>query len=137
MIATRPPRANTPERWRAALKRAMSEGVEVRQLQGSGLWIATSASDPNTAYEVSPWECECQAGQFDDPVCKHRAALLVKLGRLKYIARTRTPHAVACPHCNGTGIRPERTGQNRNRVTGIVACGKCDGLGFSGQYRAA
>jgi len=31
---------------------------------------------------VTPWSCECTAGQFDDPVCKHRAALLHRLGHL-------------------------------------------------------
>ena len=46
------------------------------------MWIATSATDPGTAYEVTPWGCECHAGQFGDPVCKHRAALLETLGRL-------------------------------------------------------
>jgi len=76
-------RANTPGRWQAALRRALVEGVQVRQLAGSGAWVATSSSDPATAYEVTPWTCECQAGQHEDPVCKHRAALHLRLGRLR------------------------------------------------------
>lgn len=75
-------RPNTVQRWKTALRRAHAEGVEVRQLAGCGMWIATSASDPATAYEVTPWGCECHAGQFGDPVCKHRAALHEELGRL-------------------------------------------------------
>ncbi len=76
-------RTNTPDRWQAALRRALVEGVQVRQLAGSGAWVATSSSDPGAAYEVTPWTCECQAGQHDDPVCKHRAALHLRLGRLR------------------------------------------------------
>jgi len=34
--ATRPPRASTPERWRAAANRAHAEGIEVRQIIDSG-----------------------------------------------------------------------------------------------------
>jgi hypothetical protein len=75
-------RESTPDRWQAALRRAIAEGVQVRQLAGSGLWVATSSHDPGVAYEVTPWSCECTAGQFDDPVCKHRAALLHRLGHL-------------------------------------------------------
>lgn len=79
---TRTPRLNTPERWQAALRRALAEGIETRQLAGCGMWIATSSSEPGTAYEVTPWGCECPAGQFDDPVCKHRAALRERFGVL-------------------------------------------------------
>ena len=71
-------RQATPERWRAALARALAEGVQVRQLAGSGQWVATSGSDPRTAYEVSvslgvAHACSCPAGEFSDPVCKHKA----------------------------------------------------------------
>lgn len=63
-------------RWSAALGRARREGVSVRQLTASGAWIATSASDPHSAYEVSVYRCTCKAAEFgDDPVCKHRAML--------------------------------------------------------------
>jgi hypothetical protein len=74
-------RPNTPARWRAALERAHREGISVRQLAASGAWIATSATDPYTAYEVSVHRCTCKAAEFGfDPVCKHRAALRVQLG---------------------------------------------------------
>ncbi len=73
-------RPDTRERWQAAAQRAVAEGVTVRQLAGCGMWIATSTSCPGTAYEVTPWECECHAGQHGDPVCKHRAAYWVALG---------------------------------------------------------
>jgi hypothetical protein len=75
-------RNNTEVRWKTALRRAHKEGVQVRQLAGCGMWIATSAKNTTTAYEVTPWGCECHAGQFGDPVCKHRAVLLETLGRL-------------------------------------------------------
>ena len=82
MVTATTKRANTETRWRIALRRAHTEGIQVRQLAGSGMWIATSARDSTTAYEVTPWGCECHAGQFGDPVCKHRAALLEVLERL-------------------------------------------------------
>ncbi|HYH11167.1 MAG TPA: SWIM zinc finger family protein [Thermomicrobiales bacterium] len=82
MVTPTTKRGNTETRWRAALRRAHAEGVQVRQLAGCGMWIATSTKDTVTAYEVTPWGCECHAGQFGDPVCKHRAALLEALGRL-------------------------------------------------------
>ena len=77
-------RVNTPARWQAALKRALDERVQVRQLAGCGMWIATITSNAGTAYEVTLWESERHAGQFGDPVCKHRAALCVRLGWLAF-----------------------------------------------------
>jgi hypothetical protein len=78
-------RASTPERWQAALARARKEGVEVRQLVGSGGWIATSGTDRRAAYELDVTGgivhgCACPAALHDDPVCKHRAAYWVALG---------------------------------------------------------
>jgi hypothetical protein len=71
----RKPRQATPERWQRALQRAMLAGVQVRQLQGSGQWIVTSASDPGAAYETNGTECTCPTAQLGgDPVCLHRAA---------------------------------------------------------------
>jgi hypothetical protein len=68
-------RQATPERWQRALERAMMAGVQVRQLQGSGQWIVTSASDPGAAYETDGTTCTCPGAQLGgDPVCLHRAA---------------------------------------------------------------
>ena len=78
-------RASTPERWQAALARARKEGVEVRQLVGSGGWIATSGTDRRAAYELDVTSgvvhgCACPAALHDDPGCKHRAAYWGALG---------------------------------------------------------
>jgi hypothetical protein len=85
MEATLSRRASTPQRWQAALARAQKEGIEVRQLVGSGGWIATSGTDRRTAYELDVTRgivhgCACPAASHDDPVCKHRAAYWVALG---------------------------------------------------------
>ncbi|MFN8593044.1 MAG: hypothetical protein U0031_16430 [Thermomicrobiales bacterium] len=79
------PREATPERWQAAIARAKKEGVEVRQLVGSGGWIATSGTNRHAAYELEVTGgyvhgCACQAAAFDDPVCKHRAAFWLAAG---------------------------------------------------------
>jgi hypothetical protein len=73
----------TPERWQAALKRAIAEGVQVRQLSGSGQWIATSGSREQVAYEVDGDGCSCEAAMLGgDPVCKHRALYWFVVGVL-------------------------------------------------------
>ena len=130
MQVTRIARENSPRRWRAALKRVLAEGVEIRQLQGSGMWIATSASDPDTAYEVTPWSCECQAGQFQDPVCKHRAALLVKLGRLQQESEREAFQSMPCAACGGTGIHPHAVEPKNAPGSKPISCPECRGRGF-------
>ena len=104
------PRPDTPARWQAALRRALAEGVEIRQLAGCGMWIATSTSEAGTAYEVTPWSCECHAGQFGDPVCKHRAAFRYVLGVLTLDPEPGPPTPIAlrqperpCADCHGDG----------------------------------
>jgi hypothetical protein len=78
-------RESTPARWQAAVARARKEGVQVRQLVGSGGWIATSGTNQRAAYELAVTSgivhgCACQAASFEDPVCKHRAAYWLSLG---------------------------------------------------------
>jgi len=85
MVAEMSRRESTPERWQAALSRARKEGIEVRQLVGSGGWIATSGTDRRAAYELEVTAgvvhgCACPAAAHDDPVCKHRAAFLSAVG---------------------------------------------------------
>jgi hypothetical protein len=87
MILEHPRRESTPERWQAALTRARKEGIEVRQLVGSGGWIATSGTNQRAAYELEVTSgivhgCACPAASHEDPVCKHRAAYWVALGIL-------------------------------------------------------
>lgn len=135
MVTTTTKRKNTPARWRTALKRAHAEGVQVRQLAGSGMWIATSATDVGAAYEVTPWECECHAGQFGDPVCKHRAALLATFGRLVPNPDSTAPDL--CSVCNGMGSHtaPVRDGQTWRTET--VICAHCQGAGYQPKAKAA
>ncbi len=71
-------RPATPARWQAALARALAEGVQVRQLAGSGAWLATSGTNDGTAYGLAVTNgiahgCDCLAGANGDPVCKQRA----------------------------------------------------------------
>src|SRR5215217_9311554 len=76
-------RVDSSERWQAALRRALDNGIRVYQISGTGEWIATSASEPGVAYRCNERECECEAATFgNDPVCQHRAALRCELGIL-------------------------------------------------------
>ena len=72
-------RQATQTRWSAVKERGEREGVQVRQL-GCGAWIATSGTDVGGAYVVTFHDCECRAALEGDPVCKHRAALRVRMG---------------------------------------------------------
>lgn len=61
-----------------AWQRAIDEGIEVRQVDGSSLWIASSGTDPHKAYVLNVvadrvLNCTCPAGEFGG-YCKHRAA---------------------------------------------------------------
>ncbi len=133
---TRKPMVATPARWQTALRRAVAEGVQVRQLAGSGAWIATSGSDVTAAYLVSANGCECQAGEYGDPVCKHRAAYWHALGRLDLepelaaVAPPTPESVIACLHCDGNGFDPTCQG---HRITGSYTvhcpCSACDGAG--------
>ncbi len=87
MTTTMARRPATPARWQAALQRALAEGVQVRQVVGCGLWVATSGSDPSKAYAVQvrdglAYGCECPAAEYGDQVCKHRAAYYHAAGLL-------------------------------------------------------
>lgn len=84
-------RPNSLDRWQAALARAQDEGVDLRQLVGSGAWIATSASDVTAAFMVTEHSCECFAAEFSDPVCKHCAMLRHRLGHLPMPERVPRP----------------------------------------------
>ncbi len=139
----RPARRASPERWQAALRRAIAEGIQVRQLVGSGAWVATSGSDPAAAYLVGANGCECQAGEYGDPACKHRAAFWHAQGVLNLepepdaapvvtaVVVEPPPAPVAtCPVCAGRGIDPDCRG---HRVApGYFVhcpCFACDGSG--------
>jgi hypothetical protein len=78
-----PRRTETPQRWQAALRRAIDSGIRVYQVSDTGQWIATSATKPGVGYPVTEAECGCEACQLGgDEVCQHRAALRCELGRL-------------------------------------------------------
>ncbi len=138
-------RPDTPERWQKAAERATAESVQVRQLAGCGAWIATSGTDATTAYVLTPWECECHAGAFGDPICKHRAALRQRLGWIMEDPEPEpTPPAVVavmvrvaevpCHNCKGDGwVYAENFAGRIDRVT----CWMCDGTGVEPATLAA
>ncbi len=75
-------RATTPERWRAALDRAVDNGIEPLQVAGSGEWVVTSATRTGTVYRTDGVTCECEAALHGDAVCAHRAVVRFVLGWL-------------------------------------------------------
>jgi hypothetical protein len=111
-----------PERWIKAAERAVAEGVQIRQLAGSGQWVASSGSDASIAYEVAvtgnvAHGCGCLAGLNDDPVCKHRAVFYLLIGALDLPPEPEPPAlgvspvvcfrcrgaSAGCPVCQGAG----------------------------------
>lgn len=133
---TRRQRTATPERWQAALRRALAEEIEVRQLAGSGAWVATSGSDAATAYEVSQFGCSCPADEFGDPVCKHRAAYWHAVGVLDLDPDPEppTPAAPAVPvptrRCSMWGGSGQTIWTDGNGWPRIEACPFCAGSGL-------
>ena len=118
-------RTSSPARWMKAAERAVAEDVQIRQLVGSGQWIASSGSDASIAYEVDvtgnvAHGCGCLAGLNDDPVCKHRAAFYLLIGALALTPEPDPPALgaaplicfrcrgaeVGCPVCQGVGVAP-------------------------------
>ncbi len=98
----RPNRTDSAARWQSAAQRAIAGGVQVRQLAGSGQWIATSGADSSTAYTLEvtgavAHGCDCLASLNGDPVCRHRAAWYVLIGALSGDPEPEPPAPVTCP----------------------------------------
>jgi hypothetical protein len=79
------PRQATSERLQAAARHALAEGVEVHQVYATGVWVATSGTQPNVAYVLEIVQgivrsCSCLAGAYGDPCCKHAARYYVDMG---------------------------------------------------------
>ena len=141
---TRRTRTATPERWQKALGRAIDGNVRVAQLESTGQWIATSATDPSSAYELevvrgSAVGCTCTAGQYGDPVCCHRAAYWAMVGLLELEEEGATapePAAAAvtvvtlseCVTCHGSGEIRIYTGGGLNDYW-AGQCRQCEGSG--------
>ncbi len=127
-------RQATPAMWQRMLRKALDEGIAVRQLAGSGAWIATSGTDPNGAYLVSLSECECPGHEYGG-YCKHRAKLAHHLGRLTLRGPEPEPDPPApatsslipCDCCRGRGVDWVGTGLEMEPIR--VACVVCGGTG--------
>ena len=123
-MQTRRTRQAAPERWQKAAQRAIDENIEVRQVNATGMWIATSGSDPKLAYMLEivagvVRSCSCPAGEFGDPCCKHAARYYLDAGLLDPEPDPPAPAApvvcfrcrgrqAGCPLCAGDGVAPPR-----------------------------
>ena len=92
-------REATPQRWEAAARRAVDEGVQVRQVNESGAWVATSASDPVMCYLLEVRQgvvvrCSCPAGAHGDLCCKHAARFYLDAGVIDPDSGLRSPGGV-------------------------------------------
>lgn len=118
----------TPERWQAALARAIAESLKVFHNEETGR-VTVVKYTALTGY-VNPHitdgvRCDCQAGQSGDPVCKHRAMFWHSEGILDLDAATPMPVVVPCYVCNATG-RNRRSGRRPN----YEPCTRCKGTGY-------
>jgi len=136
-------RIENPARWTAAAERAVTEGIQVRQLQGSGQWVATSGSSSGVAYEVAvtgnvAHGCDCLAGLNSDPVCKHRAAFYLLIGALDLTPEPDPPALGAageCPECHGCGVIYSRDLERAGWL--YPPCAACAGSGIAPEPRIA
>src|SRR5213080_1337804 len=93
-------RVENPARWSKAAECAVAEGLQVRQLQGSGQRIVTSGTRAGVANELAvtgnvAHDCDCLAGLNGDPVCKHRAAFYLLIGALGFNPEPEPPAPAA------------------------------------------
>src|SRR5215218_6437553 len=100
--------APSPERWQHAAERAITEGIEVRQVNASGMWVATSGTVAGVAYllEIAGsivHGCSCPAGSFGDPCCKHAARFYLDAGVLDVVELETPAPGLTCFRCNGVG----------------------------------
>lgn len=126
-------RVASPERWQNAAQRAIAEGIQVRQVNTSGMWVANSGSQANVAYllEITGTivqSCSCPAGTFGDPCCKHAARFYLDIGVLHVDDPEPDPPAlgasVSCIQCNGCG-------QEWHRGGFALPCSICGGAGVA------
>ncbi len=129
----RKPRQASPERWQKAAERAIVEGISVRQVNASGMWVATSGTHANVAYVLEitgnlVQSCSCPAGTFGDPCCKHAARFYLDAGLLELDDPEPDPPAlgtsVSCCQCNGCGQEWYRAGY-------ALPCATCGGTGIA------
>jgi hypothetical protein len=127
-------RQATPARWQKAARRAVDEGIEVRQVNENGMWVANSGTQANVAYLLEIGQgvvrsCSCPAGQFGDPCCKHAARYYLDAGVLELDSdgpedTPPAPAAVECRACNGCGQCWYRSGY-------ALPCAVCKGTGYA------
>ena len=115
-------RQASPKRWQKAAQRALAEGISVRQVNASGMWVASSGTYATVAYVLEitgnlVQSCSCPAGTFGDPCCKHAARYYLDAGLLELDPEPDPPAPAApivcfrcrgteagCPVCQGAGI---------------------------------
>ena len=124
-------RQASPERWQRAAERALAEGIEVRQVNASGMWVATSGTHANVAYVLEitgtlVQSCSCPAGTFGDPCCKHAARRYLDAGSLTLAVPTAPAD---CPDCHGCGVIYDK-GLERAGLL-YPACRSCGGTGVA------
>jgi hypothetical protein len=95
-------RTASPERWQRAAHRALAERISVRQVNASGMWVATSGTHANVAYMLEITgsfveSCSCPAGTFGDPCCKPAARYYLDAGLLELADPEPDPPAPAAP----------------------------------------
>src|SRR5215204_3177213 len=137
-MAQRAPQARTnrqasPERWQRAAERALAEGIEVRQVNASGMWVPNSGSQANVAYllEITGslvQSCSCPAGALGDPCCKHAARYYLDAGLLELDDPEPDPPAL--------GATPVICFRCRGREAGCPVCGGVGTAALSAQAAA-
>ena len=112
-VPSRTTRQASPERWQKAAQRAIAEGISVRQVNTSGMWVANSGTQANVAYllEITGnlvQSCSCPAGSYGDPCCKHAARYYLDAGVLELDDPEPDPPAlgatISCWNCSGGGV---------------------------------
>jgi hypothetical protein len=101
MIAAINGRIATQERWQAALRRAFDEGLQARVVERFGVVVVTSGSQSRISYATNGFDCTCLAGEYEDPICKHRALYWHECGVLDLAPELgEEPVSARCLRCH-------------------------------------
>ena len=139
-VQVRANRAASPERWQHAAERALAEGISVRQVNASGMWVANSGTHATVAYVLEitgslVHSCSCPAGTFGDPCCKHAARYYLDAGLLEIEDPEPDPPALGasldCPQCHGCGVIYDRNLELAGWL--YPTCPACQGAGIAPQ----
>jgi len=113
----------TPERWRAALGRAVEANlIYLELIGGDGAFAVSSSRDPEAGYIATTGSCTCPSGRSGAVICLHRALVRCLVGELPVEPE---PEPQVCPNCLGSGASSYWNGEGGLSSFSYEPCPVC------------